>query len=296
MHDQAENLRNRLKNAETEKSCRTISIVSGKGGVGKSNFALNFALALIKEGQKVLVMDLDIGMGNIDVLLGRNSTYSISNLFDGDKTIDDLIEHGPNGLDYISGGSGLGNFIEWDEVRRANFFSQYNLLSERYDYVLFDMGAGATKDSISFILASDECILISTPEPTALTDAYGMIKYIINNYGKMPINIVMNRAISDKIGYKALTGLCDVAKQFLKTDLSSLGIIPEDSTVQKAVMKQMPYMIYKEKAAVSLAVSKLAAAYLGKTQKKVNSGSFLTRLKQLVKERGGGHGNQNSRY
>ncbi|WLV25779.1 MinD/ParA family protein [Aciduricibacillus chroicocephali] len=291
MHDQAENLRKRIKSKEG--NTRTISIVSGKGGVGKSNFALNFALALIRQGRKVLVIDLDIGMGNIDVLLGKHSNRSINDLFEADTTIDKLVEEGPEGLQYISGGSGLGNLFEFNEQRRNKFFTEFEQLSGHYDFVIFDMGAGATKESIAFILASDDCILILTPEPTALTDAYGMIKHIINNYGNMPINIVMNRSVSDKIGYKALKGLQEVAKQFLGRDLFGLGIMPEDSTVQKAVMKQMPYLIYKENAAVSNAVIKIAATFLGKPSE--DSGSFLSRLMQLVKQRGGGYGNQSSR-
>jgi len=296
MHDQAENLRNKLKAHASGREGKVISIISGKGGVGKSNFALNFALALIREGKKVLVIDLDIGMGNIDVLLGIHSKYSIKHLFEQDMPLEDLIEQGPEGLEYISGGSSLGSLLEMDESKRSRFFTQFEIVSKSYDYVLFDMGAGATRDSIYFILASDICVLISTPEPTALTDAYGMIKYIVNNYGEMPINIVMNRALSVKIGYKALKGLQDVSKQFLDTDLFALGVLPEDATVQKAVMRQTPYLIHKENAAVSTAVRNIASSFLGNISLKHSEGSFLTRLKQLVKQRGGGYGNYSDRY
>lgn len=295
MHDQAENLRNRLRAQASGKEGKIISIVSGKGGVGKSNFALNFALGLIREGKKVLIMDLDIGMGNIDVLLGMHSKYSIKHLFERDMALDELIEQGPEGLEYISGGSSLGSFLDIDESKRNRFFSQFEIVSKSYDYVLFDMGAGATKDSIYFILASDICVLISTPEPTALTDAYAMIKYIVNNYGKMPINIVMNRANSVKIGYKALKGLQDVAKQFLNTELLALGVLPEDAIVQKAVMRQTPYLIYKENAAVSTAVRNIASVFLGNISHRNSESSFLARLKQLVKQRGGGYGNHSDR-
>jgi len=293
MHDQAENLRNKLKAATAGKAGKTIAIVSGKGGVGKSNFALNFALGLIRKGKKILILDLDIGMGNIDVLLGNHARHHITDLFNNQYALHELVEHGPEGLDYISGGSGLGSFFEMNEQQKLRFYQQYETLSKMYDYVLFDMGAGATKESIFFILASDECIILATPEPTALTDAYGMVKHIINNSGKMPINIVMNRSVSGKIGYKALEGLQEVARSFLKTELYALGILPEDPIVQKAVMRQTPYMIYKENAAVSLAMEKLTASYLGQMSevRKGNVSSFLGKLKQLVKQGGGGYGN-----
>ena len=298
MHDQAENLRNRLKAAGSGKQGKTVSIVSGKGGVGKSNVAINFSLALVQKGKKVLVIDFDIGMGNIDILLGRQSDHSIRDLFTGSAVLQELIEEGPHGLHYISGGSGLAGFLELEEKQKNNFFIQYEGLIRLYDYVIFDMGAGATRESIFFILASDECILVSTPEPTALTDAYGMVKQIINNSGKMPIHILMNRSASPKIGKKALDGLKEVAGKFLKIDLKELGVLPEDPVVHRAVMHQTPYLLYNEKAAVSLEIKRIAAQYLngsGMAEAELPE-TFLGRLKQLMRLRGGDYGHSGNRY
>lgn len=297
MHDQAETLRRKLAAAQSDKKAKTISVVSGKGGVGKSNVALNFSLALIERGKKVLVIDLDIGMGNIDILIGRTSEHSISDLFKKNESIYNLIEKGPGNLDYISGGSGLSDFFELEEGQKNYFFNQYELLTRLYDYIIFDMGAGATKESIFFILASDECILVATPEPTALADAYGMAKQIINNSGKMPINILINRSPSAKIGQKALKGLQEVSAAFLNAHLHGLGILPEDPNVQKAVMHQVPYLLFREQSAVSLAMKKAAAFYLRDTVQPagIRTEGFLGRLKHLMRQRGGDYGHSGSR-
>src|SRR5699024_7948467 len=130
-------------------------------------------------GKRVLIFDLDIGMGNIDILLGQQSKYTILDLFKDFIPIHDMIEAGPKGLSYIAGGSGLNDLLELDEEKLNYFFSQYELLTERYDYIFFDLGAGITKNSLSFILSSDECFLITTPEPTSIADAYSMIKHIV---------------------------------------------------------------------------------------------------------------------
>lgn len=290
MGDQAEQLRRHLKKAQENPKAKTVSIVSGKGGVGKSNVAINFALSLIELGKSVVIFDLDIGMGNIDILIGRQSSHSISDLFDNSgESIHSIIEKGPNNLDYIAGGSGLHDLFTMDDLKREHFFKEYQSLLYMYDYILFDMGAGATRESLSFVMASDECLVVATPEPTALTDAYGMMKQIINNSAKMPIKIVMNRSQSVKIGYRALEGLKDVIKQFLNKDVLLLGTLPDDKTVSNAVMRQTPYIIYKENAPVSKAMKEIATKYIAETNNESDNfarrkSTFLQRLKEFMVE------------
>src|SRR5699024_492063 len=177
MNDQAEQLRHHVKGHTNV--AKTISIVSGKGGVGKSNTALNFCIELQKRGKKVLLFDLDIGMGNIDILLGKTPKYTIVDLFTDFMPIHDMIEIGPKGLSYIAGGCSLNDLVQMDPYKLDYFFQQYDLLVMEFDYIFFDMGAGATESSLAFILSSDECIVVTTPEPTAITDAYSMIKQIV---------------------------------------------------------------------------------------------------------------------
>lgn len=288
INDQAMNLRRKIQQYKEPRHAKTISIVSGKGGVGKSNFALNFSLELLKIEKKVLLIDLDVGMGNIDILLGMHATRTIADMFDVRLKMHDIIEQGPNNLSYISAGNGLSNFFTLDNDKKSYFMEQYQELVESYDYVIFDMGAGANLESMFFIVASDECIVITTPEPTAITDAYGMIKHIINNQGKMPIYIVMNRSLTYKTGKKALERFQRVISQFLHIEVQQMGILPDDRTVSTAVIRQIPYCILKENAAISKAMRQVVADYAKRTCKtdKKESTSFVQRLKRLLIARG----------
>lgn len=287
MNDQAKNLRRKLQQSREPRKAKTISIVSGKGGVGKSNFALNFSLELIKTGKKVLLFDLDVGMGNIDILLGLNATKTIVDMFDQQLKIHDIIENGPNNLAYIAAGNGLSTFFTLDIDKKEYFLIQYHELVQLYDYIILDMGAGATHESLFFIVASDECIVITTPEPTSITDAYGMIKHIVNNQGEMPIYVVMNRSLTYKSGKKALERFQRVISQFLHVDIHQMGILPDDRTVSTAVIRQIPYSILNENAAISKAIRQVVANYSQSTCKtyKKETTSFVKRLKRLLVER-----------
>lgn len=287
MHDQAENLRKKLANAKNSIQAKTIAIVSGKGGVGKSNVAINFSLELLKSEKKVLIFDLDVGMGNIHILLGIQPKYTISNMFTNKLPICDIIEEGPNGLSFIAGGSGLSDLFTMNQDDSNYFFSQYEELLHLYDYIIFDMGAGATKDSLSFILAADECVIVTTPEPTSITDAYGMIKHIVNNRGTMQMYVIMNRAMSEKSGLKALADFQKIVKNFLEIDVKLMGILPDDRIVINAVMRQTPYTILNERASISKAMRQITKNYLIRSNdlNKLEPFSFLGKLKQLMIER-----------
>lgn len=287
MIDQAEKLRRQLNKGHKGDSnkAKTIAFISGKGGVGKSNVALNFALELLEQGKKVLLFDLDIGMGNVEILLGLNAEKTIVNMFDEGIGFTDIIEKGPRDLAYISGGSGLNRLFELNQKNMDFFYSQYEEIVLQYDFILFDMGAGATETSMFFVLASDECIVVTTPEPTALTDAYSMIKQIVNNQRKMPIYIVMNQALNPKIGTKALGQFKQVIKRFLHVDVQMLGILPKDKLVTTAVIKQVPYVMLNSKAAISKATKSLAATYLASTASGTvlhHEETFINKLKRYI--------------
>lgn len=285
MNDQAQSLRQRLQR-QTGKNAKTIAITSGKGGVGKSNFAVNFALELLERGKRVLIFDLDVGMGNIDILLGLYSEKTMIDILNDNLTIADIVKVGPKGLGYISGGSGLSHFFKMDQRKWAHFFSEYEAVMDMYDFIIFDMGAGATKESLSFILAADECFVITTPEPTAITDAYGMIKHIVNNQKDMPIYIVMNRCHSVKEGRKTTGKFKSIIWQFLNKDIRNIGSLPEDTIVSTSVKRQMPYILLNSKAKISLAMQHIVDTYLSEMpvhHKK--SLTFMDKLKQLLKVR-----------
>lgn len=287
MSDQAEKLRERLKKPHYEKKGKTIAIVSGKGGVGKSNFAVNFSLELLHQQKSVLLFDLDVGMGNIDILLGLHAEQTVVDMIEKKLPINDIIEDGPCGLAYISGGTSLADFFTMDQQKRKHFYEQYQLLINVYDYIIFDMGAGVTSDSMFFVLASDECIVITTPEPTSITDAYGMIKHIINNQQNMPIYVVMNRCSTQKIGERSLINFQQVIINFLQIEINKLGILPEDKMVSTAVIRQTPYMLLNEKSPVSKALKVIVRHYINEAEgiKHTPPVSFVQRLTRLLKER-----------
>lgn len=287
MNDQADKLRKKIEMLRAYRQAKTIAVVSGKGGVGKSNFALNFGIALAQKHKKVLIFDLDIGMGNIDILLGLTANYSIVNMFDGRMSIHDIIEKGPNDISYVAAGSGLSEIFSMDVQKFDYFLNQLKELINSYDYIIFDMGAGISKDSLYYMLAADECFVITTPEPTALTDSYGIIKHMVSKKEDAPLYLLVNRAHNQKSGQLTLERLQQVVYQFLQKKVSALGVLPEDKTVLKAVSSQTPFVLYNPDALASIAIHQLVEQYVANKidiEKKVPY-SFVNKLKQFFKER-----------
>lgn len=277
MVDQAEKLRNQIN---MQPNAKTIAVISGKGGVGKSNTVLNFSIELQKQGKKVLLFDLDIGMGNVDILLGKDAEHSIVDLFDDFMPIHDIMETGPKGLSYIAGGSSLNNLIAIDQYKLDYFFKQYELVVKDYDYIFFDMGAGVTETSLSLVLASDECLLITTPEPTAITDAYSMVKQVITKQNNMNISLLVNRCDNLKNGKIVSQRFQEVVTKFLTVDINVLGMLPDDKTVQTAVIRQIPYIILDKQAPISKAMQKVVTAYLHEGIP--SEISFIKKLKRFL--------------
>jgi len=279
--DQAEGLRRKLNNSYHH--AKTIAVVSGKGGVGKSNFVLNFSLQLVKRNKKVLIVDLDIGMGNIDILLGKRSNYSIVDVLMNTVLLDEIIETEENGLHYIAGGSSLKKLFTLNEQQGTIFYRIFETLVSRYDYIFFDMGAGATEASLFFTLAADECIVITTPEPTSITDAYGMVKHIISRNNQIPIYAVLNRWNKKGDGFESLKKFQQVIQQFLSVEVHALGVIPDDTYVMKSVIEQKPYSVLFPKAKVTKALMQLADVYLQETvANQSTKTNLLFRLKNWI--------------
>lgn len=263
VNDQAARLRERLMALKSQ--AKSIAVVSGKGGVGKSNFSLNFSLSLQAIGKRVLLFDLDIGMGNIDILVGESSPYSIVDYFEKQLSLIDIIKNDPSGLDYISGGTGLGTIFKLDDGKFERFTSELELLFKAYDFVIFDMGAGISEDSIQFILAVDEIIVITTPEPTAITDAYAAMKYITLQDSTIPFKLVINRVFNQKVGETTFKRLASAMTSFMKREISLLGMIPDDSTIMKAVISQKPFVHFQPNCPASKAIATLSNEFLMRT-------------------------------
>ncbi|MCQ6557900.1 MinD/ParA family protein [Paenibacillus mendelii] len=246
MNDQAEALRHLVRNRgrqEVEKTTRVVTITSGKGGVGKSNFSLNFALALRQLGKKVLLFDADIGMANIDVLMGISSPYSLYHLLKQQKTIWDIIQEGPTGIHFIAGGSGFKDLLELSPEELTYFTDQIGKLHGEYDFILFDTGAGLSKETVKFITSAELTLVVTTPEPTSITDAYALIKMVKAMDHDVQFNLIVNRAEDRREGKATADKIALVAERFLQTPLPLLGIVLDDSHVTKAVKRQSPFLL-----------------------------------------------------
>ncbi|MFF5993333.1 MinD/ParA family protein [Lysinibacillus sp. KU-BSD001] len=284
MRDQAEKLR--LKMLESEGALgRSIAVVSGKGGVGKSNFSMNFATLLAKEGKKVVIVDMDIGMGNIHILIGKSVQLNLKDYLEGDVSIEKVLFEGPNNLQYISGGSGMSSILEWSEDMFNRLVEAFEYLQKSFDYILFDMGAGATSWSLDLLTSIDEVIVISTAEPTAIMDAYSMMKYIHIKDSQKQFYILCNRSFTREEGRDTLNRLSGAMQKFLSKEVTALGSLPEDPVVRKAVREQIPFTLAYPDAPISktmkLIVSKFMHHRVEEVHGQPESNKFLSKLKSI---------------
>jgi len=281
MYDQAESLRRQVEQKRTGKDTKVVSVVSGKGGVGKTNISVNLAIGLSKLGKKVLIIDLDIGMANIDIVTGVKANKTIIDMIEQELSIFDIIAEGPAGISIIAGGSGISKFFELDSIQFSYFVKQLEQINYQYDYIFFDLGAGISKDSLNFILASHEMLVILTPEPTSITDGYALIK-TVQAHGHLPIQIIVNSCDSEDEGYETATRFKRTAREFLNLDVSIVGTLPFDRTVSKAVQAQVPFLLYAPKSKISHSMDKLVYSFTGnQLDEKPSFDSFISKFSKL---------------
>lgn len=297
MNDQAESLRNLVRPQSPparhqqlegmQKPTKTITVSSGKGGVGKSNFTLNFALALQQQGYQVLVFDADIGMANIDVLMGARPKYNLYHLLKRERSMEEIICHGYEGLQFIAGGSGFQYLIRLTETELDYFAQEVSKLNGQVDFIIFDTGAGLSKETLKFILAAEETVIVTTPEPTAMTDAYALVKMIRKMDYDVQFKLVINRVTDQKEGTQTADKIRLVAKQFLDLELPTLGFVPDDTQVTKSVKQQVPFLIGHPTCAASKGMKRIAATFLNQsnlmTQDTAGMKGFIHRMIKFLK-------------
>ncbi|MBB6216495.1 flagellar biosynthesis protein FlhG [Anaerosolibacter carboniphilus] len=275
MNDQAQRLReiiNNLKqnNSETimdqgkintmnEKDARVITITSGKGGVGKSNFTINLGLALRKLGFSVAILDADLGLANIDVIIGLIPKYSLAHVIRKEKTIKEVMTEGPQGIKIISGGSGLRELVNLTEEQLNHLIENLKVIGKETDFILIDTGAGISHSVLSFVNATDEVILVTTPEPTAITDAYAMIKNIVTEDAEKRIRLLINRVENNQEGLDIYNKLNTAAQRFLNITLEQLGYLYDDTVVSKSVKSQKPFILNYPNSLVSQGINSIAS-------------------------------------
>ncbi len=289
MNDQAAVLREKVlkKHQNSLRNCKTLAVLSGKGGVGKSNLSLNLSLALTKQKQKVLLFDMDIGMGNIDILIGQTASYTMVDLLEKKLSIQQIIKKGPQNLAYVAGGTGISSVFEWSPSDLAHLIQELNSLTNQYDYMIFDMGAGMSESVLKFLKAVDEMIVVTTPEPTSITDAYAAIKLAASYSVSAPVRLIINKTLSDKEGNETYERFSQAVQQFLNISISLLGIVPNDQAVQKAVNRQMPFLLQNPASKASISLIEMVSILIPQDNRITakNEGMFIRRLKRFFLER-----------
>lgn len=259
---------------------RVIAITSGKGGVGKTNITVNLAIALGMTGQRVLVIDADLGMANVDVVLGSMSKKHLLNLLEKDVQLEDVLIKGPYGVNYISGGSGIEKAADFTYEERQRLMQKLGGCGQLADIILIDTGAGLGKNVMDFILAADEVLLITTPEPTALTDAYAVLKAYSMYAANKNIKLVVNRVYDEVESREVVAKLQQTSTRFLNMPIDCLGYVFEDSAVMKSVRQQQPFLAARPGSVAARCIQGLANSILYGSKMTVKRGwkGFLRQI------------------
>ncbi len=261
--DQAEQLRNIIKQQNTRRHlARVITVTSGKGGVGKSNISVNLAIQFGKMKKRVVILDADFGLANVEVMLGIRPKYNLADMMFRGRSLREIITPGPEGIGFISGGSGLRELTNLNGDQVKSLVRAMYELDQIADVVIVDTGAGISDSVIDLVISSSEVLLVATPEPTSITDAYALLKTLCHHrefYHNNPmIHMVANRAHSYQEGKELFRKLDAVVEKFLKLPMEYLGYIPYDEKLPRSVMRQQPVSIAYPNASSARAMLDLA--------------------------------------
>lgn len=226
------------KKAAKKSVVRVISVTSGKGGVGKTNCVVNLAISLARQGKRVLILDADLGLCNLDVMLGLSPKYNINHVLSGEKKIEDIIVRGPDGIMVIPAASGIQELTNLTAEQRLALTSSIEMLDKDVDIMIIDTGAGISSNVMFFNTAAHEIIVVVTPEPTSLTDAYALMKVLMKKHGEKSFKILVNTARGEKEGKNIYSIISLVAARFLNVSLEYLGYVARDDKVSRAVLNQ----------------------------------------------------------
>ncbi|MCX7779688.1 MAG: AAA family ATPase [Negativicutes bacterium] len=268
---------------------RVIAITSGKGGVGKTTFTINLAIALAAYGQRVFIIDADLGTANVDVLLRLTPQYNITHLLTGEKNLLDITISGPGNIAIIPGGSGMQELTQLSESQFSRVINSFNQLDGLADIILLDTGAGISKDVSNFLLASDEIIVVTTTEPHAITDAYAILKVMKNLDCQAKQMLVVNKAESVAEANSVAAKLTMVLRTYLNRDAEYLGYIIEDRAISRSLKEQTPLILSNPQATAVVNIREIAAKLLNKPAIKPSGiTGFVNRMFSLVNKKTAG--------
>ena len=292
MADQAAKLRSLVENLKQNRDTmpsasgpRIISITSGKGGVGKSNFTANLALALRKQGYRVLILDADFGFSNIDVILGVSCAYNLSHVLNHEKHLVDIINKGPEGVQIISGGSGMYDLFDVSPEQVDLIIKEMSGLDSLVDFILIDTGAGVSNSVIKMLASCHEVILVTTPEPTSIVDGYALLKTLasIDINEMIKIWLVVNKAESVKEADRIINTFKEVTERFLNIKINELGYILNDPNVTRSVKNQVPFILGNPRTNASKSILSITDKLLNQQLNNSNHRGFSSFLKRFAK-------------
>lgn len=269
--DQAEQLRIMKANSQAadkqeRPTARVITVTSGKGGVGKSNTSINLAIQFRKRGKRVIILDADFGLANIEIMFGAVPRHNLCDLIYQGKSIKEIITWGPMDVGFISGGSGIVGMANLSKEYLSYIIQNLVQLDSLADVIIIDTGAGIADAVLEFLVASGEILLVTTPEPTSITDSYSLLKALYMHprfhAEESRIQMIANRVEKDSEGRALYTKLSSVVERYLKMPMSYLGSVPQDAQLSRAVMQQTPVSMQAPTAKSSLAYEKIAAKLL----------------------------------
>jgi len=254
--DQTATLRQAVAVKAPGRIVRVVAVTSGKGGVGKTNVTANLAVALAHLGRRVMVLDADLGLGNLDVLLGLTPSFSLADVLSGQRRLREVLVPGPRGITVLPAGSGFQNLTALSDHQIRELQSEMDELQEETDILLIDTGAGIGRNVTSFATMAQDIIVVAAPEPTSLTDAYALMKVLSTQYGERRFRLLVSMTRSPTDGRDVYRKLSLVAERFLHISMDFLGSIPFDPRLAEAVCQQRPLVeLYPQ--------SKAAQAFLG---------------------------------
>ncbi|MGL5677365.1 MAG: MinD/ParA family protein [Cellulosilyticaceae bacterium] len=275
MNDQAQMLRNRVAQVSNQSKMKIITITSGKGGVGKSNFTTNIATALSQYGKSPIILDADFGLANVEIIYGQRPKYNLTHLIHGQCTTKEIITPTPYGVSFISGGSGVKEMLFLGPQELDMISNQLETLEEMTDLLLIDTGAGINDIILKFSELADEIYLVVTPEPASITDAYALIKTLVKDFQMKPyVKVVINKAMNKQEAHEVFQKISYVSQQFLNLTIHYAGFVPYDPKLFEAVKNQKPVVVYDEKSMATAAYKAIAKNILCMevTEEKSNEG------------------------
>ncbi|MEW5947624.1 MAG: MinD/ParA family protein [bacterium] len=289
MPDQAQKLRE-IRNgagapagAQTPRSHqRTIAITSGKGGVGKSSITINLAISLTRFGNRVLILDADFGLGNIDMLLGLRPEYTLQHVFSGRKTVPETLMTGPSGIRLLPSSIGGKKLEEVTLAMKRELLRQVRAMEETVDVILVDTGAGISDNIVDFLVLADEILLITTPEPTSIMDCYGVMKLLSQKRDRTLVRVLVNMAENLREARGAMNTLRTVSRQFFNVTLSDLGWIAYDRSVPRSVKQQQPFILLFPSSRASKTMNQVAARFANFEVEFITARGLGTALRRLV--------------